>query len=481
MSNPEYPSSHIRSKLYTSHFLSAWNSRLFEFGAVLFISTIFPGTLFPASIYALTRSASVVIFSTLIGRLIDRSERMYLIRLSIVGQRTATAVSCILLWLLLYFRYTSLDSWSAKAALASLSLLACVEKLSSVVNTISVERDWVVVVSQGNTDDLQVELNSQMRRIDLFCKLVGPLSIALIAGFSTSIAILITLSMTIASVFVEYYAIARVYHEVDHLQTRPTPSQDTQSPDSTSTPLSASRRARQSFRSCISYIQHPAFLPSFSLSLLYLTVLTFGGQMVTYLLSVGFSSISIGLLRTVSTIFELSSTWLAPKAMHKIGAIRCGIWFLNWQIVWVVIAVTMLWIDIPQKYAVVGLLAGTIASRVGLWGFDLSAQVIVQEFSGSILTCNQAVESDQRGSFSAMEVSVQNTFELLSFASTAVFARPDQFKVPAAVSAAAVMLAGLLYASFVRQRRGHLFHASKCMQRKRTWQPLAQDEDVELN
>jgi hypothetical protein len=83
MSNPQYPSRHVRNKLYISHFLSTWNSRLFEFGAVLFISTIFPGTLFPASIYALTRSASVVVFSTAIGHLIDRSERISLIRLSI--------------------------------------------------------------------------------------------------------------------------------------------------------------------------------------------------------------------------------------------------------------------------------------------------------------------------------------------------------------------------------------------------------------
>jgi iron-regulated transporter 1 len=324
------------------------------------------------------------------------------------------------------------------------------------------------------------ELNSQMRRIDLFCKLIGPLSIALVAGFSTNMAIIVTFSMTASSVFVEYYAIARVYYQVDDLQSRPIPSPTSH--------LSNSTPASSTFRSCISYLQHPAFLPSFSLSLLYLTVLTFGGQMVTYLLSVGFSSISIGLLRTVSTIFELSSTWLAPKAMRKIGAIRCGIWFLNWQIVWVMLAVVMLWIDIPQEYAVVGLLAGTIASRVGLWGFDLSAQVIVQEvrwteiFLESILTWKQAVESDQRGSFSATEASVQNIFELLSFASTAIFARPDQFRIPAAVSAAAVVLAGLMYAFFVRQQRGHLFHASKCMQRKRpTWQPLAQDDDVELS
>lgn len=218
-----------------------------------------------------------------------------------------------------------------------------------------------------------------MRRIDLFCKLLGPLSIALIAGFSTSVAILVTFVMTAVSVFVEYYAIARVYHEVEDLQVHPQDFQDSPPIDGPPTSPEVSRPAHQTFRSCISYLKHPTFLPSFSLSLLYLTVLTFGGQMVTYLLSVGFSSISIGLLRTLSTIFELSSTWLAPKAMHKIGAIRCGIWFLNWQIVWVVVAATMLWIEVPQEYAVLGLLAGTIASRVGLWGFDLSAQVIVQE------------------------------------------------------------------------------------------------------
>jgi iron-regulated transporter 1 len=94
MANPEYPSHHVRNNLYISHFLSTWNARLFEFGAVLFISTIFPGTLFPASIYALTRSASVVLFSTAIGHLIDRSERIFLIRLSI--SKSSSLINTIL-------------------------------------------------------------------------------------------------------------------------------------------------------------------------------------------------------------------------------------------------------------------------------------------------------------------------------------------------------------------------------------------------
>lgn len=51
---------------------------------------------------------------------------------------------------------------------------------------------------------------------------------------------------------------------------------------------------------------------------------------------------------------------------------------------------------------------------------------------------------------------------MLSFASTIVFAKPEQFKYPATISSGAVLLAGLLYAVFVRSRRGHLLHWSKC-------------------
>lgn len=49
-----------------------------------------------------------------------------------------------------------------------------------------------------------------MRRIDLICKLIGPLFIALVNGMSTEVAILVNLGMNVASVVVEYYAIAKV-------------------------------------------------------------------------------------------------------------------------------------------------------------------------------------------------------------------------------------------------------------------------------
>jgi hypothetical protein len=73
----------ISRRLYLSHFLSTWNSRSFEFGAVLFLASIFTGTLLPLSIYALVRSVSAIIFAPMIGRAIDRRDRLHVVRFSI--------------------------------------------------------------------------------------------------------------------------------------------------------------------------------------------------------------------------------------------------------------------------------------------------------------------------------------------------------------------------------------------------------------
>lgn len=49
-----------------------------------------------------------------------------------------------------------------------------------------------------------------MRRIDLICKLAGPFFISILDGVSTEIAILVNLGMNLASILIEYFAIARV-------------------------------------------------------------------------------------------------------------------------------------------------------------------------------------------------------------------------------------------------------------------------------
>lgn len=131
------------------------------------------------------------------------------------------------------------------------------------------------------------------------------------------------------------------------------------------------------------YYKHPVFLPSFALSLLYLTVLDFQGLLVTYLILAGYNSFHIALVRTLSVIFELSATWIAPRAMKRMDPARAGMWFISWHMLWLGAAVSFFWAERVPIIAASGLVAGSILSRIGLWGYDLCAQFIIQEVSNA--------------------------------------------------------------------------------------------------
>lgn len=128
------------------------------------------------------------------------------------------------------------------------------------------------------------------------------------------------------------------------------------------------------------YTRSCVFLPSFAGALLYLTVLSFSGQMITWLLSTGYDSALIATTRTLSVAFEFLATWVGPWIMGRVGTTRAGLWLACWQIACLVAgtSIFLMFIDYPFISAS-GLVGGTILSRVGLRGFDLCVQIIVQE------------------------------------------------------------------------------------------------------
>jgi hypothetical protein len=73
----------LTRRLYLSHFLSTWSSRMFEFGAVLFLVSVFPETLLYTSVYALVRSLAVALLSSWLGSWIDKLDRLTTLRRSI--------------------------------------------------------------------------------------------------------------------------------------------------------------------------------------------------------------------------------------------------------------------------------------------------------------------------------------------------------------------------------------------------------------
>jgi solute carrier family 40 (iron-regulated transporter), member 1 len=134
------------------------------------------------------------------------------------------------------------------------------------------------------------------------------------------------------------------------------------------------------------YIRHPAFLPSFSYALAHLTVLSFSGRMIAFLLAVGYDSFGIGIARTVFTISELSATWISPRLAERMGTVWAGAWSLWWQTAWLSVGAGCFLVDWPNSgrsnsVAVSGLVVGVILSRIGLWGYALAVQNIVQDVS----------------------------------------------------------------------------------------------------
>ncbi|KAI1011286.1 hypothetical protein LB504_002329 [Fusarium proliferatum] len=453
--DPEWTLSQSAQRLYISHTLSTWNSRVFEFGSVLYLASIFPGTLMPLAIYSIVRGASAITLSSWVGSYIDRKDRLKTVRLSIVSQRLVVAASCAIFFIL--SRAESPSDELRVGLLAALIFMACIEKLAAIMNLVSVERDWVIVVARSDTTALRT-MNSQMRRIDLVCKLLGPFFIGILDGVSTETAILVNLAMNCASVIVEYFTIAKVYYQVPELQhpktTPPIVPQNEEQQARQNAWVSFKKAMQKTSSDLRLYFTHPAFAPSFSIALLYCTVLSFGGVMVTYLLASGYTSAQIAAMRTVSVTLEVLATWIGPWLMKRIGPVRAGLWFLSWELGCLAIGVSIFW-----RYAdnvlvsTLGLVCGSMLSRIGLWGVDLSAQVIIQE----------EVEAENRGAFSAVEASWQNVFEMCSYTSTIIFSSPSQFHNPTALSVTAVFFAWLLYSSFVKKRRGHLVHWPTCM------------------
>ncbi|KKA28837.1 hypothetical protein TD95_000281, partial [Thielaviopsis punctulata] len=460
-SSPPPPSpAFITHRICISHFLSAWNSRIFEFGAILFLVACFPATLLPVSLYALGRSFVGFLVAPALGVLVDSGDRLAVIRAAILGQRVAVVLSCAVFYVLYISAPSPPSSVSALSPPLRVSatppdsarllllipaiLLACIEKLAATLSTLAVERDWLVVLSTSNTP-LRTTLNTRMRQIDLLCKLGAPLLIALLDTYARPpIAILATGLSSLLAVVPETLIIARL-HAADARLHRPSAVRPTRIVAEVAAALARPVRA------AAAYFAHPACLPSLALALLYLTVLSLGGAMVAFLRGAAWTSAQIGAARVAGSAVELSATLVAPWLVARIGPVRAGIWCLSWQTGW--LGVGLAWLFTGSESAVGGLVVGVILSRLGLWGYDFVGQIIVQDEVGE----------HHRGAFSATEASLQNLCELVAFASTAVYSRPEDFGVPAVLSFSAVATACALYAQFVRERRGHLFHAPQCL------------------
>lgn len=498
--DPVYITKSQAYNLYTSHFLSTWNIRTYEFAAIIFTQAAYPNTLRPAAIRGIVRTLASICFTSIVGRWVDQNSDRLKILVSTITVNRVAVISASVLWFFIVAAATpdavnsSYGSDIAglpfpellKAGIFTLILmLGILEILSGQGNMLSMERDWVVTVAApaGRPYDL-THLNAVTKRIDLICKLIAPILISIIiSSTNNKIGVLVVGGMSLCSWFLEVFCARIVWNKNPKLQAaKPSNRQARQDleerPDLFTRIGGGLHRYAQDFKN---YFSSRVWIPSLSLAVLYFSALAYSSNFITFMINAGISLEMITIARAFGSVIEISSTLVTPVGIHVLGKAvnrgrfrgrdrtnsraallqhetegvevvrdeeekwkaetgceRFGLWGLTWQFVNLIPVVVALWYMSPispeaDQFLLSRLISPTLPlplltvamftflslSRLGLWIYDLTTQQLTQTL----------VPPTQRSSFTGVEYSFYNLFELLQNVAAMVFDKPDRKSV----------------------------------------------------
>uniref|UniRef100_A0A8C4YI76 Solute carrier family 40 member n=1 Tax=Gopherus evgoodei TaxID=1825980 RepID=A0A8C4YI76_9SAUR len=328
-----------RFLVYASCALSIWGDRMWHFAMSVFLIELYGHNLLLTAGFGLVVAGSVLVFGALIGDWIDRKPRNKVAHASLFIQNSSVTACCVVL--MLVFSYKSeieqmWHGWFTVFCYAMVIILADLANLASTALTITVQKDWIVVITGDNRGQL-AGMNAAIRRMDQVINIFAPLSVGQVMTWASNvIGCGFILGWNLISLLVEFIFLSRVYQLVPSLAVKSqqnAPTEQKSSPEMqrksvTKLPL-CFRKMHRMLCTCRdgwkAYYRQSVFLAGLGLAFLYTTVLGFDCITTGYAYTQGISGSLLSILMALSAFSGLMGTILFTKLRKHYGLAVTGV------------------------------------------------------------------------------------------------------------------------------------------------------------
>ncbi|XP_077435732.1 solute carrier family 40 member 1 [Vanacampus margaritifer] len=350
--------------IYLGHALSTWGDRMWNFAVAVFLVELYSNSLLLTAVYGLVMAGSVLLLGAIIGDWVDKNPRLKVAQTSLIAQNTCVMACGIILMVVFRFKEQLMEvynGWLLTACYILVISIANMANLASTAMSITIQRDWVVVVAGQDSSKL-ADMNATVRIIDQLTNILAPMLVGQIMSFGSHfIGCGFISGWNLFSMFMEYMLLWKVYqktpalavkagqkeqHEHELKELSPLKELEAgQSPEESSQPLmnasalAVKTEAPPKERGCCdqvartlrtfkagweAYYNQSIFFAGMSLAFLYMTVLGFDCITTGYAYTQGLNGSILSLLMGASAVSGICGTVAFTWVRKKCGLIRTG-------------------------------------------------------------------------------------------------------------------------------------------------------------